>query len=46
MDGRALAAAVIARSAGVGANHKMVCACDGTILWDADGIVTGKPEKQ
>ncbi|ABP00698.1 putative copper chaperone for Cu/Zn superoxide dismutase, partial [Ostreococcus lucimarinus CCE9901] len=27
--------AVLARSAGVGANHKKLCQCDGTIIWEA-----------
>ena len=26
---------VLARSAGVGANHKKLCQCDGTIIWEA-----------
>ncbi|KAJ7538501.1 hypothetical protein O6H91_11G051200 [Diphasiastrum complanatum] len=30
-----IAAAVIARSAGVGENHKKLCTCDGTIIWEA-----------
>ncbi|KAL6979664.1 hypothetical protein U1Q18_021320 [Sarracenia purpurea var. burkii] len=30
-----LAAAVIARSAGVGENYKKICTCDGTIIWEA-----------
>ncbi|CAI5460949.1 unnamed protein product [Closterium sp. Yama58-4] len=30
-----VAAAVIARSAGVGQNHKSLCSCDGTIIWEA-----------
>ncbi|GAB2209842.1 hypothetical protein Drorol1_Dr00027067 [Drosera rotundifolia] len=30
-----VAAAVIARSAGVGENYKKLCTCDGTIIWDA-----------
>jgi copper chaperone for superoxide dismutase len=34
-------AAVIARSAGVGANHKMLCACDGTVIWDAEALMPG-----
>jgi copper chaperone for superoxide dismutase len=38
VDGRRLAAAVLARSAGVGGNHKMVCQCDGTKLWDAGDV--------
>ena len=27
------AAAVVARSAGVGQNHKTLCSCDGTVIW-------------
>ena len=34
-------AAVVARSAGVGANHKMLCACDGTVIWDAEALMPG-----
>ncbi|GBG32057.1 Copper chaperone for superoxide dismutase [Hondaea fermentalgiana] len=30
-----LATCVVARSAVVGANHKKVCTCDGTIIWEA-----------
>lgn len=30
-----LAAAVVARSAMVGANPKKVCSCDGTVIWEA-----------
>lgn len=30
-----LAAAVIARSAGVGENYKKLCMCDGTTIWEA-----------
>ncbi|XP_043722376.1 copper chaperone for superoxide dismutase, chloroplastic-like isoform X2 [Telopea speciosissima] len=30
-----IAAAVIARSAGVGENYKRTCACDGTTIWEA-----------
>eukprot|EP00252_Welwitschia_mirabilis_P021830 TRINITY_DN5717_c0_g1_i1.p1 TRINITY_DN5717_c0_g1~~TRINITY_DN5717_c0_g1_i1.p1 ORF type:complete len:330 (+),score=61.27 TRINITY_DN5717_c0_g1_i1:29-991(+) len=30
-----VAAAVIARSAGVGENYKKVCTCDGTIIWES-----------
>ena len=33
--GAGLAAAVIARSAGVGQNYKNLCSCDGTVIWDA-----------
>ncbi len=29
------AAAVLARAAAVGSNTKRVCACDGTVIWDA-----------
>ncbi|KAI3985287.1 hypothetical protein MKX01_033601 [Papaver californicum] len=31
-----VAAAVIARSAGVGQNYKKLCTCDGTTIWEAD----------
>ena len=34
-------AAVVARSASVGANHKMLCACDGTVIWDAEALMPG-----
>lgn len=39
-----LTAAVIARSAGVGENHKKVCLCDGTTIWEASDkdFVTSK----
>ncbi|XP_021735964.1 copper chaperone for superoxide dismutase, chloroplastic/cytosolic-like isoform X1 [Chenopodium quinoa] len=38
-----LAAAVIARSAGVGENYKKLCTCDGTTIWEAKpDIVTSK----
>ncbi|CAM8885146.1 unnamed protein product [Rhodiola kirilowii] len=30
-----IAAAVIARSAGVGENYKKLCSCDGTTIWEA-----------
>ncbi|XP_042506352.1 copper chaperone for superoxide dismutase, chloroplastic-like isoform X3 [Macadamia integrifolia] len=30
-----IAAAVIARSAGIGENYKRLCACDGTTIWEA-----------
>lgn len=30
-----VAAAVIARSAGVGENYKRVCLCDGTTIWES-----------
>eukprot|EP01018_Ginkgo_biloba_P016119 Gb_35656 [translate_table: standard] len=30
-----IAAAVIARSAGVGENYKKICACDGTVIWES-----------
>lgn len=30
-----IAAAVIARSAGVGENYKKLCTCDGTVIWNA-----------
>jgi copper chaperone for superoxide dismutase len=44
-DGSArVAAAVLARSASVGANaSKRVCACDGTVLWDISKLKTDKP---
>lgn len=32
-----IAAAVIARSAGVGENYKKICACDGTVIWESTG---------
>ncbi|XP_042511405.1 copper chaperone for superoxide dismutase, chloroplastic [Macadamia integrifolia] len=31
-----IAAAVIARSAGVGENYKKLCTCDGTTIWEAN----------
>ncbi|CAI5510007.1 unnamed protein product [Closterium sp. Naga37s-1] len=34
-NSKGLAAAVIARSAGVGQNYKSLCSCDGTIIWEA-----------
>ncbi|KAL3499455.1 hypothetical protein ACH5RR_038548 [Cinchona calisaya] len=39
-----LAAAVIARSAGVGENYKKLCTCDGTTIWEATNsdFVTSK----
>lgn len=38
-----LAAAVIARSAGVGENYKKLCTCDGTTIWEAKpDFVTSK----
>ncbi|KAK3012986.1 hypothetical protein RJ639_010441 [Escallonia herrerae] len=39
-----LAAAVIARSAGVGENYKKLCTCDGTTIWEASNadFVTSK----
>ncbi|KAI4315338.1 hypothetical protein L6164_028160 [Bauhinia variegata] len=39
-----IAAAVIARSAGVGENYKKLCTCDGTIIWEASDrdFVTSK----
>ena len=40
-DGRAAVAAVVARSAGVGVNHKMLCACDGTVIWEAEALLPG-----
>jgi len=30
-----LASSVIARSSAIGANHKKVCTCDGTVIWNA-----------
>lgn len=30
-----IAAAVVARSAGVGENYKKLCTCDGTTIWEA-----------
>jgi len=30
-----IAAAVIARSAGVGENYKMLCTCDGVTIWES-----------
>eukprot|EP00897_Mesotaenium_endlicherianum_P001176 jgi/Mesen1/11059/ME000099S10497 len=33
--GKGIAAAVIARSAGVGENYKKLCLCDGTVIWEA-----------
>ncbi|XP_068635343.1 copper chaperone for superoxide dismutase, chloroplastic/cytosolic-like isoform X2 [Aristolochia californica] len=30
-----IAAAVIARSAGVGENYKKICTCDGTVIWNS-----------
>ncbi|XP_050142410.1 copper chaperone for superoxide dismutase, chloroplastic/cytosolic-like isoform X2 [Malus sylvestris] len=32
-----IAAAVIARSAGVGENYKKLCTCDGTTIWESTG---------
>ncbi|KAB5564428.1 hypothetical protein DKX38_004482 [Salix brachista] len=32
---KGLAAAVIARSAGVGENYKKICTCDGTTIWES-----------
>ncbi|KAF7828341.1 copper chaperone for superoxide dismutase, chloroplastic/cytosolic [Senna tora] len=39
-----IAAAVIARSAGVGENYKKLCTCDGTTIWEASDrdFVTSK----
>lgn len=39
-----IAAAVIARSAGVGENYKKLCTCDGTTIWEAtnNDFVTSK----
>lgn len=39
-----LAAAVVARSAGVGENYKKLCTCDGTTIWEATNsdFVTSK----
>jgi len=36
--GARLAAAVLARAAAVGSNAKRVCACDGTVIWNADAF--------
>lgn len=36
--GARLAAAVLARAAAVGGNAKRVCACDGTVIWNADAF--------
>lgn len=38
------AAAVIARSAGVGENYKKLCSCDGTTIWESSNsdFVTSK----
>lgn len=43
-SGLGLTAAVIARSAGVGENYKKLCACDGTVIWEATSsdFVTSK----
>lgn len=30
-----VAAAVIARSAGIGENYKKICLCDGTTIWES-----------
>lgn len=30
-----IAAAVVARSAGVGENYKKLCTCDGTTIWES-----------
>ena len=35
LEGARLSAAVVARSAAVGGNLKMLCACDGTRIWEA-----------
>lgn len=39
-----VAAAVIARSAGVGENYKRICTCDGTTIWESghNDFVTSK----
>ncbi|TYK19456.1 copper chaperone for superoxide dismutase [Cucumis melo var. makuwa] len=39
-----IAAAVVARSAGVGENYKQLCTCDGTTIWEASDrdFVTSK----
>lgn len=39
-----VAAAVVARSAGVGENYKKLCTCDGTTIWEAtnNDFVTSK----
>lgn len=31
-----IAAAVIARSAGVGENYKKICTCDGVTIWESN----------
>ena len=36
--GARLAGAVLARAAAVGTNAKRVCACDGTVIWNADAM--------
>eukprot|EP00271_Cylindrocystis_brebissonii_P015899 TRINITY_DN3896_c0_g1_i1.p1 TRINITY_DN3896_c0_g1~~TRINITY_DN3896_c0_g1_i1.p1 ORF type:complete len:371 (+),score=53.01 TRINITY_DN3896_c0_g1_i1:46-1158(+) len=44
--GAGIAAAVIARSAGVGENYKSLCTCDGTVIWEAtpdDYVKTATP---
>ncbi|RWR87575.1 hypothetical protein CKAN_01652600 [Cinnamomum micranthum f. kanehirae] len=33
-----IAAAVIARSAGVGENYKRICTCDGTTIWESSNM--------
>lgn len=39
-----IAAAVVARSAGVGENYKKLCTCDGTTIWESSDrdFVTSK----
>ncbi|KAL3647238.1 hypothetical protein CASFOL_008206 [Castilleja foliolosa] len=41
---KGIAAAVVARSAGVGENYKKLCTCDGTTIWEATNadFVTSK----
>ena len=38
IEGAPAVAAVIARSAVAGDNTKKICACDGTIIWDAGDV--------
>lgn len=40
------AAAVIARSAVAGDNSKKICACDGTLIWDAGDLIPKRPPKK
>ncbi len=43
-EGAPAVAAVIARSAVAGDNNKKICACDGTIIWNA-GDVGGRQRR-